>query len=67
MFASPNISQSRNCSNGSSIPFRLFTKDRGYKAINWLVGCFGLYGPLRQYFSLYRAVSQREVERKEKW
>ena len=25
--------------------------------------CFGLNGPLRQYFSLYRAVSQREGER----
>ena len=24
-----------------------------------MVGCFGLNGPLRQYFSLYRAVSQR--------
>ena len=34
--------------------------------IRWLVGCFGLNGPLRQYFSLYRAVSQREGERKEK-
>ena len=33
---------------------------------DWLVGCFGLNGPLRQYFSLYRAVSQREGERKEK-
>ena len=33
----------------------------------WLLnGCFGLNGPLRQYFSLYRAVSQREGERKEK-
>ena len=32
----------------------------------WLVGCFGLNGPLRQYFSLYRAVSQRNGERKEK-
>ena len=32
----------------------------------WLVGCFGLNGPLRQYFSLYRAVSQREGERGEK-
>ena len=32
----------------------------------WLVGCFGLNGPLRQYFSLYRAVSQREGEREEK-
>ena len=28
-----------------------------------LVGCFGFNGPLRQYFSLYRAVSQREGER----
>ena len=32
----------------------------------WLVGCFGLNGPLRQYFSLYRAVSQREGDRKGK-
>ena len=31
---------------------------------NWLVVVFGLNGPLRQYFSLYRAVSQREGERK---
>ena len=35
-------------------------------ATDWLVGCFGLNGPLRQYFSLYQAVSQREIERKEK-
>ena len=27
--------------------------------IYWLVGCVGLNGPLRQYLSLYRAVSQR--------
>ena len=27
-----------------------------------LVGCFGLNGHLRQYFSLYRAVSKRERE-----
>ena len=33
---------------------------------SWLVGCFGFNGPLRQYFSLYRAVSQREGERGEK-
>ena len=33
--------------------------------VGWLV-VFGLNGPLRQYFSLYRAVSQREGERKEK-
>ena len=32
----------------------------------WLVGCFGFNGPFWQYFSLYRAVSQREGERKEK-
>ena len=39
----------------------------------WLVGCFGFLvaclgfnGPLRQYFSLYRAVSQREGERGKK-
>ena len=30
----------------------------------WLVGCFGLNGPLRQYFSLYRAVS-KGIERRE--
>ena len=35
-------------------------------AISWLVGCFGLNGPLRQYFSLYRAVSKREGEWREK-
>ena len=34
--------------------------------VGWLVGCFGFNGPLRQYFSLYRAVSQREGERGEK-
>ena len=33
---------------------------------NSIVGCFGFNGPLRQYFSLYRAVSQREGERGEK-
>ena len=33
---------------------------------DWLVGCFGFNGPLRQYFSLYRAVSQRQGERGEK-
>ena len=28
--------------------------------VGWLVGCVRLNGPLRQYFSLYRAVSKRE-------
>ena len=27
--------------------------------VGWLVGCFGFNGPLRQYFSLYRAVTNR--------
>ena len=31
--------------------------------LDWLVVCFGLNSPLRQYFSLYRVVSQREGER----
>ena len=31
--------------------------------VQLLVGCFGFNGPLRQYFSLYRAVSQREGEK----
>ena len=34
--------------------------------IGWLVGCFGFNCPLRQYFSLYRGISQREGEREEK-
>ena len=34
--------------------------------IGFLAGCFGFNGPLRQYFSLYRAVSQREGERRER-
>ena len=33
---------------------------------DWLVGWFGFNGPLRQYFSLYRAVFQREGDRGEK-
>ena len=36
------------------------------RSSGWLVGCFGFNGPLRQYFSPYRAVSQREGERGEK-
>ena len=34
--------------------------------VGWLISCFGFNGPLRQYFSLYRAASQREGERGEK-
>ena len=32
----------------------------------YLVGWFGFNGPLRQYFSLYRAASQREGEEERK-
>ena len=42
------------------------TRSTTHFALSWLVGCFGFNGPLRQYFSLYRAVSQREGEREEK-
>ena len=41
-------------------------QDMNESLVGWLVGCFGFNGPLRQYFSLYRAVSQREGERGEK-
>ena len=34
--------------------------------VTLVVGCFVFNGPLRQYFSLYRAVSQREGDRGEK-
>ena len=34
--------------------------------VGWLVGCFGLNGPLRQYFSLYRAEGERGERRREK-
>ena len=36
-----------------------------YLFSNDMVGCFVFNGPLRQYFSLYRAVSQREGVREE--
>ena len=36
-------------------------KQHGECDFGWLVG-FGFNGPLRQYFSLYRAVTQREGE-----
>ena len=41
---------------------------RFYEEISWLVGCFGFNGPLRQYFSLYLAVSLRgeKEERKDR-
>ena len=46
--------------------FRFFKKGScQLLAFGWLVG-FGFNGPLRQYFSLYRAVSQREGDRGER-
>ena len=50
----------------SSIIFLFFLPVSGRQLVGWLVGWFGLNGPLRQYFSLYRTVSQREGERREK-
>ena len=32
----------------------------------WCDGCFALNGPLRQYFSLYRAVSQKKEKRNDR-
>ena len=46
---------------GAHTYMRLYTN-----TIGWLVGCFGFNGPLRQYFSLYWAVSRREGERGER-
>ena len=58
-----------NLSSGAARPNALLKQTNIVRYIakgdHWLVGCFGLNGPLRQYFSLYRAVSQREGERKE--
>ena len=34
--------------------------------VDWLVGCFGFNDPLRQYFSLYRALSPKERETEER-
>ena len=45
--------------------FSFITSDALDRDIGWLVG-FGFNGPLRQYFSLYRVVSQREGERGKK-
>ena len=45
----------------------LFVNGSFQQDVGWLlVSCFGPNGHLRPYFSLYRAVSQREGERKEK-
>ena len=46
-------------------PPALFINNAG-NAKDWLVGWFGLNGPLRQYFSLYWTVSQRGRKKREK-
>ena len=38
-----------------------------HKNKDWVVGCFGLNDSFRKYFRLYRAVSQGEEKRREKW
>ena len=43
-----------------------FRTDHNSIILKLRVGCFGFNGPLRQYFSLYRAVSQREGDREGK-
>ena len=64
---SPTDKKNKNDSSGSGASF-----DSSESAITYLdlvgslVRWFGFNGPLRQYFSLYRAVSQREGERGEK-
>ena len=41
-------------------------ESRCFGLFRWLVNCFGFNDPLRQYFSLNRAVSQRVGVRREK-
>ena len=54
-------------SNGTPFTVEKISPRAGMPQLDfWLVGCFGLNDPLRQYFSLYRVVSQREGEREEK-
>ena len=50
----------------TNLQFIKISDQKEQEDYGWLVGCFGFNGPLRQYFSLYRAVSQREGEREEK-
>ena len=51
----------------NSLPFEQYvTPFLTVENTGWLVGCFGFNIPLRQYFSLYQAVSQRERNRREK-
>ena len=51
---------------GLGLRLGLYLPSPKMASVGWLVGCFGFNGPLRQYFSLYRAVSEREGEREVK-
>ena len=44
-------------------PIKIRTHRVVRKLVGWL---FWVYGPLRQYFSLYQAASQREREKEER-
>ena len=60
-----NMTQSRLWQQKESCVNRTTAKSVNWTImVGWLVCCFGLNGPLKQYFVLYRAVSQREGERK---
>ena len=51
---------------GTILPMLLIEKDLACQLQangDVLVGCFRFNGPLRQYFSLYRAVFSREKEK----
>ena len=50
--------------SGGQTEMRIYCIDDKW-LVCWLL-VLGLTSHLRQYFSLYRAVSQREVERKER-
>ena len=50
-------------SSGSKVYLYFMKKGRQARHRIPRNSCFGFNGPLRQYFSLYRAVSQREGER----
>ena len=47
-----------------SYAYALNISHRARSTPSMVVGCFGLNGPLRQYFNLYRAVSQGEGGKK---
>ena len=52
----------RSAAQKQGMERRLSVKSGKGWDVGWLVG-FGFNGPLRQYFSLYRAVSKRAGEK----